>query len=93
MKVTTASVKYCTCCRIGTEVGYGSETLKEGFLLLLTHHFVLFSGGCNAFSGEFEKNDQGSTFSLVQININKYIYKYILYILLIFVQFLYITLM
>lgn len=33
--------------------------------------------------------DQGSTFSLVQININRYInrYKYILYILPIFVQF------
>lgn len=80
------SCKYCKCCLIGTEVGYSSEIFKEG---LFTHHFVLFFGGGNAFSGEFEKKkkDQGSTVSLVQININKYIYKYILYILLIFVQF------
>lgn len=60
--------------------------LKKPYYLLTT---LCCSGGGNAFSGEFEKKnkDQGSTFSLVQININKYIYKYILYILLIFVQF------
>lgn len=39
--------------------------------------------------GEKRKNDQGSTFSLVKININRYIniYKYILYILLILSSF------
>lgn len=65
---------------------------KEGFLF--THHFVLFLGAVMlSLENLRKKKDQGSTVSLVQININKYIYKYILYILLIFVQFLYITLM
>lgn len=79
MKVTTASVvTYCKCCLIGTEVGYGSEIFnKEG--LLLTHHFVLFPGEVMLSLGNLRKKDQGSTFSLVQININKYIYKNIYY--------------
>lgn len=86
VKITTASVvKYCKCCRI--KAGNGFRDFKRR-LVINSPLCVVFKGG-NAFSGEFEKNDQGSTFSLVQININKYIniYKYILYILLIFVQF------
>lgn len=83
VNVTTATVKYCSCCRV--EAGRGSRDFKR--LVINSPLCLVFKGG-NAFSGEFERNDQGSTFTLVQININKYIYiLYILYILLIFVQF------
>lgn len=60
------------CCLIGM-VGHGSKIGKEGFIL--TNGLVLFRGVLMLSPGDLR--DQGSTFSLVQININKYIYKYI----------------